>query len=80
MKNKILLTTIVLLLILTGCKKEEKEQTLALKNNKILSYTIDGKSTSELPTKDSGYIVSKIICDSDIDLMWDNDNWEVDIY
>jgi len=78
MKKKILLITLTLSLILTGCNSKEKEHTQVLKTDGILSYTIDGESTNEQPTKESGYIVNKIVCDSDIDLMWDNDNWEVE--
>jgi len=80
MKKKILLISLTLSLLLAGCSNEEKENTEAIETNGMLSYTIDGESTSEQPSKESGYIVNKILCDSDIDLMWDNDNWEVDIY
>jgi len=76
MKKKIILITLISLLTLTGCST--KENTEVLETNGMLSYTIDGESTSEQPTKESGYIVNKILCDSDMDLMWDNDNWEVE--
>jgi len=59
-------------------EKYKKEGTQVSKTDGMLSYTIDGESTSEQPTKESGYLVNKIICDSDMDLMWDNDNWEVE--
>jgi len=78
MKNKILLISLILSLILTGCSTKEKENTDVLETNGMLSYTIDGESTNEQPSKESGYIVNKILCDSDMDLMWDNDNWEVE--
>jgi len=78
MKKKILLIILTLLLILTGCSKKEKENTEVLETNRMLSYTIDGESTSEQPSKESGYIVNKINCDGNMDLMWDNDNWEVE--
>jgi len=76
MKKKIILVTLISLLILTGCSTKENRD--VLETNGMLSYTIDGESTNEQPSKESGYIVNKIICDSDIDLMWDNDNWEVE--
>ena len=77
MKKKILLITLTLSLIFTGCNSKEKEHTQVLKTDGMLSYTIDGESTSNQPSKESDYIVNKILCDGDIDLMWDNDNWEV---
>jgi len=78
MKKKILLISLIFSLILTGCSNEEKENTEVSKTNGMLSYTIDGESTSEQPSKEAGYIVNKIVCESDMDLMWDNDNWEVE--
>ena len=68
MKNKILLISLIFSLILTGCSS--KENTQVSKTDGMLSYTIDGESTSEQPSKESGYIVNKIICDSDMDLTW----------
>jgi len=63
--------------LLVGCDNK-KEDAMTYELDGMLSYTIDGESTSEQPSKESGYIVNKIICDSDMDLMWDNDNWEVE--
>jgi len=78
MKKKILLISLGFIIILTGCSNKEKENTEVSKTNGMLSYTIDGESANEQPTKESGYIVNKILCDKDLDLMWDNDNWEVE--
>ena len=46
---------------------------------KMLSYTIDGNSTSSMPTKGSGYKVKSIICKSGSILSWDNDNWLLEV-
>ncbi len=78
MKIKIILITLLtILLVITGCNKEENENTL--ETNGMLSYTIDGEVALEKPTKEEGYIVNKIVCDNDSDMMWDNDNWEVEL-
>ena len=45
----------------------------------MLSYTIDGNSTSSMPTKGSGYKVKSITCKSDSILTWDNDNWLLEV-
>ena len=45
----------------------------------MLSYTIDGNSTSSMPTKGSGYKVKSIICKSGSILSWDNDNWLLEV-
>ena len=78
MKIKIILITLLtILLVITGCNKEENENTL--ETNGMLSYTIDEEVALEKPTKEEGYIVNKIVCDNDSDMMWDNDNWEVEL-
>ena len=45
----------------------------------MLSYTIDGNSTSSMPTKGSGYKVKSITCKSGSILSWDNDNWLLEV-
>ena len=45
----------------------------------MLSYTIDGNSTSSMPTKVSGYKVKSITCKSGSILSWDNDNWLLEV-
>jgi len=45
----------------------------------MLSYTIDGNSTSSMPSKGSGYKVKSITCKSGSILTWDNDNWLLEV-
>ena len=45
----------------------------------MLSYTIDGNSTSSMPSKGSGYKVKSITCKSGSILSWDNDNWLLEV-
>ena len=81
MKKKIIITIILLvvptLIILNKETKEEANKLSKIEN--MLSYTIDGKSTSEKITKTSGYIVKNITCDNNTNLVWDNTNWEVEL-
>ncbi len=81
MKKIIILGLILVnLIILSGCKNENKENNKIVENkNSLLSYTIDGEKVDKKPTKEEGYIVNKIICDNGSDIMWDNDNWEVEL-
>ena len=80
MKNRLLIITLIGLLILTGCESEKKEESKqVVETNRMLSYTIDGEVAKEKPTKEDGYFVNKIVCDNGTDMMWDNDNWEVEL-
>ena len=45
----------------------------------MLSYTIDGNSTSSMPTKGSEYKVKSITCKNGSILTWDNDNWLLEV-
>ena len=45
----------------------------------MISYTIDGNTASEKPTKGSGYVVRSITCKNGTILIWDNDNWTLEI-
>ena len=45
----------------------------------MISYTIDGNSTSSMPTKGSGYKVKSITCKNGSILTWDNDNWLLEV-
>lgn len=47
--------------------------------NGMISYTIDGEMAKEKPTKENGYIVNKIECKNGSVLVWDNDNWQVEL-
>ncbi|MCI8330728.1 MAG: hypothetical protein HFE04_01355 [Bacilli bacterium] len=82
MKNKTIIVSILLLIcttILTGCEDTKEDGMQVVENNGMLSYTIDGEKTDIKPSKEDGYIVNKIICDNGTDMMWDNDNWEVEL-
>ena len=80
MKSKILLIALIISVFLTGCESKKKEESKqVVETNGMLSYTIDGEVAKEKPTKEDGYFVNKIVCDNGTDMMWDNDNWEVEL-
>ena len=74
----ILIIGVIIISLLTfhflGNKKED-----SIKDNidseNILAYTIDGTTAVEKPTKESGYIVNKIVCDNNSDVMWDSSSY-----
>lgn len=39
--------------------------------SQIIGTYIDGKETEQLPTKNSGYAVEKIVCDNSQNVSWD---------
>ena len=47
------------------------------KENAVETY-IDGVHSDNLPAKDSGYIVEKVVCDNDKNPTWNNDNWMIE--
>ncbi len=83
MKKKIFYLLFSLLifipLIILLIPKEEETELSKLEKKDMLAYTIDGASASSMPTKGSGYVVNSITCKNGSELVWDNDNWKVEI-
>ncbi len=77
--KKIFLILLICITILTGCDNTKEDSMQIVENNGMLSYTIDGEKTDIKPSKEDGYIVNKIVCDNGTDMMWDNDNWEIEL-
>ena len=61
--------------------KKDKDTLSLLEEKDMLAYTIDGVSvgSSNMPAKGSGYVVSSITCKNGSKLVWDNDNWELEM-
>ncbi len=61
--------------------KRDKDTLSLLEEKDMLAYTIDGVSvgSSNMPAKGSGYVVSSITCKNGSKLVWDNDNWELEM-
>ena len=43
----------------------------------VVGAYIDGKYSSIIPGKNDGYIVDKIVCDTDASASWNNDSWGI---
>ncbi len=51
----------------------------SLVNENMLSFTVDGVESKTMPTKASGYIASKITCTNGSIIVFDNDNWTIEV-
>ena len=43
----------------------------------VIGAYIDGEYSKSIPGKNDGYIVDKIVCDTDASASWDNDSWGI---
>ena len=50
-----------------------------IKNDYFIASYIDGEWSNEIPGKDDGYIVDKIVCDNGATGTWDNEEWGINI-
>ena len=50
-----------------------------IKNDYFIASYIDGEWSNEIPGKNDGYIVDKIVCDNGAIGTWDNDKWAITI-
>ena len=50
-----------------------------IKNDYFIASYIDGEWSNEIPGKDDGYVVDKIVCDNGAVGTWDNDEWGINI-
>ena len=49
------------------------------KNDNFIASYIDGEWSNEIPGKDDGYVVDKIVCDNGAVGTWNNDEWGINI-
>ena len=49
------------------------------KNDDFIASYIDGEWSNEIPGKDDGYVVDKIVCDNGATGTWDNEEWGINI-
>ena len=50
-----------------------------IKNDYFIASYIDGEWSNEIPGKDDGYGVDKLVCDNGATATWDNDEWGINI-
>ena len=50
-----------------------------IKNDDFIASYIDGEWSNEIPGKDDGYVVDKIVCDNGAVGTWDNEEWGINI-
>ena len=50
-----------------------------IKNDYFIASYIDGEWSNEIPGKDDGYVVDKIVCDNGATGTWDNEEWGINI-
>ena len=50
-----------------------------IKNDYFIASYIDGEWSNEIPGKDDGYVVDKIVCDNGAIGTWDNEEWGINI-
>lgn len=58
----------------------KKHQTKFIAGNEESSFIaayIDGEYSENIPNKDTGYVVEKIVCDNNAVGKWDYDNWGI---
>ena len=74
----LILIILILVLSLKFNKKAEEKINEEVSNEYIASY-FDGEYQNEIPGKDDGYVVEKIVCDNGAIATWDNEEWGINI-
>ena len=74
----LILIVLILVLSLKFNKKTENKIIEEVSNEYIASY-LDGEYQTEIPGKNDGYVVDKIICDNGASATWDNEEWGINI-
>ena len=50
-----------------------------IKNDYFIASYIDGEWSNEIPGKDDGYIVDKVVCDNGATAIWDDEEWGINV-
>ena len=50
-----------------------------IKNDDFIASYIEGEYQTEIPSKDDGYVVDKVVCDNGVIGTWDNEEWGINI-
>lgn len=74
----LILVILILVLGFKFNKKMDNKDDNEVSNWYIASY-FDGEYQYEIPGKDDGYVVEKIVCDNGAIAIWDNEEWGANI-
>ena len=74
----LILIVLILVLSLKFNKKTENKIIEEVSNEYIASY-FDGEYQNEIPGKDDGYVVDKIVCDNGATATWNTEEWGINI-
>ena len=74
----LILVILILVLSFKFNKKMDNKDYNEVSNWYIASY-FDGEYQNEIPGKDDGYVVEKIVCDNGAIATWDNEEWVINI-
>ena len=74
----LILLILILVLVLKFNKKTEEKISEEVSDEYIASY-VDGEYQNEIPGKNDGYVVEKIVCDNGATAKWDNEEWGINI-
>ena len=74
----LILIILILVLSFKFNKKMDNKKDDKVSDEYIASY-IDGEYQTEIPGKDDGYVVDKIVCDNGAVGEWDNEEWGINL-
>ena len=72
-KKKVIITSLISIILL-GTGSYIYYNSIS-KEEPLIGAYIDGEYSNTLPTKNSGYVVEKIVCDNSNNVTWDEDKW-----
>ena len=73
------LILIILILVLSFKFSNRTENKINEVSNEYIASYLDGEYQTEIPGKNDGYVVDKIVCDNGASATWDNEEWGINI-
>ena len=73
------LILIILILVLSFKLNNRTENKINEVSNEYIASYLDGEYQTEIPGKNDGYVVDKIVCDNGASATWDNEEWGINI-
>lgn len=80
-RNNIIISCLILLLFIASfciilSNSFSRNQNIT-KDEELIGTYIDGEYSENIPNKDTGYVVEKIVCDNNATGEWDYENWGI---